>query len=319
MRQLPVTTPSRAGAAHGARVVQAGDSGVEVFIGGQPRGYEALQQMGFRSVIDVDATPPGVRLPEAMTIVHLPLRYSGITHEQASELIAALEELERPVYIHCHHGTNRAPAAAAVGLIGTGEWSSAQGMQLMDQAGADSAFHGLFRSVADARVIPAHERAPRVSNIQSFDSFAVLMAKIDEQMSLLAMATSGVSPSPEAAAESAALVDLLRVAFDGCAQMEEEAFAIMPWSLLRRLLRLSMRCVANSLTRPRIICGLECNMLRLSPSVSGLSSSACGRKVIVGKFKPLELKCRTHGAADKCPVAQRTCRLPRVGGNNGLW
>jgi len=200
------------------------DSGVEVFIGGQPGGYDALQQMGFRSVIDVDATPPGVRPPAAMTIVHLPLRYSGITHQQASELIAVLEELERPVYIHCHHGTNRAPAAAAVGLIGTGELSSAQGMQLMDQAGADAAFQGLFRSVADARVIPSHERAPRVSDIQSFDSFAVLMAKIDEQTSLLAMETSGVSPSSDAAAESAALVDLLRVAFDGCAQMEEEGF-----------------------------------------------------------------------------------------------
>ena len=50
------------------------------------------------------------------------------------------------------------------------------------------------------------------------------MAKIDEQTSLLAMATAVVSPSPEVAAESAALVDLLRVAFDGYAQMEEEGF-----------------------------------------------------------------------------------------------
>lgn len=200
------------------------DSGVEVFIGGQPRGYEALQQMGFKSVIDVDATPPEARSYEAMAIVHLPLRYSGITHEQASELVFALEELARPVYIHCHHGSNRAPAAAAVGLVGTGEWSVAQGIQLMKRAGADPAFYGLFRSVADARVIPSHERSPRDSGLRKFDSFAVSMAKIDEHVANLVRDTAGVPPSPEVAAEAAELVDVLRVAFDGSAHMEEELF-----------------------------------------------------------------------------------------------
>ena len=200
------------------------DTGIAVYVGGQLNGYEQLQRMGFRSVIDVDATMPQDGTALDLRIVHLPLRYSGITDDEARLLADAMDSMERPIYVHCHHGTNRAPVAAAIGLVGTGEWTPDHGMRLLERSGTDRAFAGLYDAVASSSVIPPEERLSIDQVECRVEALPVLMAEIDESWSVLKDEVRRGRPAGDAAARSAALVDLLRVAFDGDANMESDSY-----------------------------------------------------------------------------------------------
>ena len=209
---------------HAGPTIHQVDPAVAVYVGGQLDGYAGLQELGFRSVIDVDATTPRTQPNVDMQIVHLPLRYSGITEEEARALAGALGSMDRPIYVHCHHGTNRAPAAVAVGLVGTGEWTPNQGMRLLERIGTDRAFTGLYDSVAAADGIAPADRMSIKQLARTVDGFPVLMAGIDEVWATLVEDLRSRRPSPDAAAQSAEFVDMLRVAFDTDARMEAEGY-----------------------------------------------------------------------------------------------
>lgn len=52
--------------------------------------------------------------------VHLPHGYDGVPADRTKELAKAVRELEGPIFIHCHHGKHRSPAAAAVACVSAG-------------------------------------------------------------------------------------------------------------------------------------------------------------------------------------------------------
>ena len=132
--------------------------------------------------------------------------------------------MERPIYIHCHHGTNRAPAAAAVGLIATGEWANEQGLALLERAGTKAAFDGLFESVRSASEIPpAQRRVPDEGGMQ-VDDLAVMMSTVEDAYMALETASKQGWTDPGAAAEAARLVDLLRTCFDTTSMNEDQVF-----------------------------------------------------------------------------------------------
>jgi len=200
------------------------DAELAVYVAGQPDGYEELQRMGFRSVIDVDATAPPPAKDLDLRIVHLPLRYSGITADEARVLADAIASMDRPIYVHCHHGTNRAPAAAAIALVGIGEWTPDRGVRLLEVSGTDRAFAGLYDSVASSNVIPRDERMSIDQIDRTLDEFPVLMSGIDDSWAALVEGVERRRPSMELAARSAEFVDMLRVAFDADARMESESY-----------------------------------------------------------------------------------------------
>tara|TARA_B100001121_G_scaffold175817_1_gene153395 strand:+ start:12215 stop:13063 length:849 start_codon:yes stop_codon:yes gene_type:complete len=216
--------PSTVGAADGLPNLQCVDPDMQVWVGGLPHpglGPSTLERLGIRSVIVVDAPPPvgGTR-----ATVHLPLKYSGIDALEASHLTYLLATMERPIYIHCHHGTNRAPAAAAIGLIGTGELTAEQGLRLLDRSGTNPSFDGLFEAVRTATPIPDDRREPYDGSDATVDDFALSMSDVDEVFARLEGASERGWTDPQSPADAAELVDLLRVSLDRTSLNEDLLF-----------------------------------------------------------------------------------------------
>ena len=133
----------------------------DIYSGGQPdaaTGFRALKELGVKTVISVDGALPDVELAKefGLRYVHLPHGYDGIDSEHAAQLAAAVEGLDGPVYIHCHHGKHRSPAAAAVVCIALNRWQPEQGVQFLKQAGTSRHYRGLYQSVATSSPLDKH-------------------------------------------------------------------------------------------------------------------------------------------------------------------
>jgi hypothetical protein len=131
-----------------------------VISGGLPagaNGFRELKELGVRTVISVDGLRPDVETAKkfGLRYVHLPHGYDGVPDERARELAKAIRSLPGPVYIHCHHGKHRSPAAAAVACIGAGLIPHEAGPAILKAAGTSADYSGLFASVDSARRLDA--------------------------------------------------------------------------------------------------------------------------------------------------------------------
>jgi protein tyrosine phosphatase (PTP) superfamily phosphohydrolase (DUF442 family) len=110
-------------------------------------GFSALQRLGVKTVISVDGAQPDLKSAREFGLhhVHLPVGYDGISRDQALRLAKAVKELPGPIYIHCHHGQHRGPAAAAVvRLCLDQQCTAAMAVEVMKRAGTDPRYQGLF-------------------------------------------------------------------------------------------------------------------------------------------------------------------------------
>jgi protein tyrosine phosphatase (PTP) superfamily phosphohydrolase (DUF442 family) len=127
----------------------------DLFVGGEPEGapaFQQLAQLGVRTIISVDGAKPDVEAARkfGLRYVHLPIGYDGVPAERAAELGKALLELPGPVYVHCHHGKHRAPAAAAVGCVAAGRMNNEEALRMMKVMGTGDQYVGLWASARSA-------------------------------------------------------------------------------------------------------------------------------------------------------------------------
>ena len=128
----------------------------KVISGGQPdgeAGYRELSELGVRTVISVDGAQPQVELARkyGLRYVHLPHGYDGVSEKRAQELAKAVRDLPGPIYIHCHHGKHRSPAAATVACVGAGLLQRGQGLSVLRTAGTSDHYEGLYDSAEQGR------------------------------------------------------------------------------------------------------------------------------------------------------------------------
>ncbi len=131
----------------------------KVISGGQPEGEQAfreLKELGVKTIISVDGARTEVALARkyGLRYVHLPHGYNGILPERAQELAKGVRDLEGPIYVHCHLGKHRSPAAAAVACVSAGLIEPESTMAILRLAGSNENYRGLFQSVASARRLP---------------------------------------------------------------------------------------------------------------------------------------------------------------------
>ena len=110
-------------------------------------GFASLQSLGIKTVISVDGAAADISTAEkyGLRYVHLPVGYDGIPRERALEMARAVRDLPGPVYVHCHHGKHRGPAAAAaIRLCLDPDFTPEQAEGWMKQAGTDPRYTGLF-------------------------------------------------------------------------------------------------------------------------------------------------------------------------------
>ena len=162
-------------------------------------GFATLRRLGVRTVLSVDGAPPDVELAarHGLRYVHLPVGYDGIAPAQLLRLTKAVRDLPGPVYVHCHHGKHRGPAAVAAALVGLGEMTPGDAVEGMKRSGTDPRYRGLIElpftlhrpSLADLADAPADFPA----RTEPAD-LTQLMVRIDETWDRL---KSGRNPGHE--------------------------------------------------------------------------------------------------------------------------
>lgn len=128
----------------------------KVISGGLPAddaAFAELASLGVKTVISVDGAKPDVEAAgrHGLRYVHLPHGYDGIPEPRAQELAKAVRDLEGPIYIHCHHGKHRSPAAAAVACVSAGLVSPDRAIAILKLAGTSEKYRGLYQSAESAR------------------------------------------------------------------------------------------------------------------------------------------------------------------------
>ena len=124
----------------------------KLYSGGVPEGdagFTALRRLGIRTVISVDGMTPDVARARrlGMRSVHLPFGYDGCPRPTAVRIVRAVRDLPGPIYLHCHHGKNRAPTAAAFARVSLDGVPTAQAVREMAAAGTGKEYVGLYDAV----------------------------------------------------------------------------------------------------------------------------------------------------------------------------
>ena len=124
-----------------------------------PEAFDELRHLGVRTIISVDGAEPDVAAAAArgMRYIHIPVTYATITDAQRLELARAVRDHPGGVYIHCHHGKHRGPAATALAGVSLGMMTPEQGAEFMHHAGTAESYAGLWECIASATAATTDE------------------------------------------------------------------------------------------------------------------------------------------------------------------
>ena len=161
-----------------------------VLVGGEPEGesaFRALRDRGVKAIVSVDGAVPDTKLAAkyGLRYIHIPLGYDGIDVQSQLALVRVARELKSPVYVHCHHGRHRGPAAAAVIGRAAGVLTAEQATELLKRCGTSVDYLGLWRDVAAFRNPAADVLLPELLETAKVDSMAAAMAKLDRHFDLV--------------------------------------------------------------------------------------------------------------------------------------
>ncbi|HEU4753958.1 MAG TPA: hypothetical protein VFU47_12690, partial [Armatimonadota bacterium] len=138
----------------------------KLYTGAQPEGdegFRSLRKLGIRTILSVDGTPPDVKTAHrfGFRYAHLPFGYAGCPRPQAARIIRAVRDLPGPIYLHCHHGKHRAPAAGALVRRALDGISPQQAVKELERAGTGKNYLGLYQGARDLPPTPEEIEAVR--------------------------------------------------------------------------------------------------------------------------------------------------------------
>lgn len=187
-----------------------------VISGGLPAGEAAFQELvdlGVKTVISVDGAKPDVGLAKryGLRYVHLPHGYDGVPEQRVQELAKAVRDLPWPIYIHCHHGKHRSPAASMAACVAAGLLSPDGARDILKRVGTGEHYRGLYRSAESARPLDAamldalQVEFPEEAEVPPLAEAMVAIDEASERLRTMAAArwrAPAASPSLEPAHEA---------------------------------------------------------------------------------------------------------------------
>jgi protein tyrosine phosphatase (PTP) superfamily phosphohydrolase (DUF442 family) len=163
-----------------------------VFSGNSPESdaaFAEIARLGVKTIISVDGGRPDVELARkhGLRYIHLPIGYDGVPARRVAELVKAAQSSPGPLYIHCHHGKHRGPAAVAVICEATAGWTTNQAVTWLKEAGTAADYPGLYRSAVEFRLpeAAALARIIELPEIARTSSLVEAMVGIDEEFDRL--------------------------------------------------------------------------------------------------------------------------------------
>jgi hypothetical protein len=151
--------------------------------GGEPHddaAFSKLAELGVRVLVSVDGAKPNVAAAKkhGLRYVHIPIGYDGVDAHAQAALTRVVREAKGPVFIHCHHGKHRGPAAAAVMCLAAGDMNHAEAAKMMKEIGTGKEYTGLWRDVAAFKPLPADAKLPELVEVAEVGSLAAAMSQL---------------------------------------------------------------------------------------------------------------------------------------------
>jgi protein tyrosine phosphatase (PTP) superfamily phosphohydrolase (DUF442 family)/cytochrome c556 len=195
-----------------------------VYSGSSPEGdagFAALKDLGIKTIISVDGATPEVAAAHrhGLAYVHLPVGYDGISRDKVLALARAATDLPGPIYVHCHHGQHRGPAAAALMRRCHGGWTADEAIGFLKTAGTDPKYEGLYASVRDEPPLgPGQAVFPEVADVPGLTA---RMVEIDDLWDALKKSRANGWQSPNAHGSTAHLALQLSEQFREAARLPD--------------------------------------------------------------------------------------------------
>jgi hypothetical protein len=172
--------------------------------GSEPHGklaFETLKELGVNTVVSVDGAVPQRELAKAAGIryVHIPVGYDGISQAAGRSLTRVVRETTGPIYIHCHHGRHRGPAAATLACRVEGTADVRRSIEIMVLAGTSRDYVGLWRDVKAFVVPDERVQLPPLVEVAPLESLTAAMSRVSRRLGTLkASSTAGFGSSATA-------------------------------------------------------------------------------------------------------------------------
>lgn len=146
----------------------------------------SLRELGVTTIVSVDGARPGVELARrhGLRYSHLPVGYDGVPRDTALAIARVVRDSPGPVYVHCHHGKHRGPAAAiAAARCLDGGCDTAAALAFLAAAGTDPRYKGLFADVGRATGAEPGEldRVAAPPEVAAVPDLTRLMVAVDER------------------------------------------------------------------------------------------------------------------------------------------
>jgi hypothetical protein len=141
-------------------------------------------------IVSVDGAEPDVTgaAKFGLRYVHIPIGYDGIDTQAGRALARAAKEATGNIYVHCHHGRHRGPAAAAVVCMAAGSLTAEQSAALLAMAGTSPDYAGLWRDVAAWRAPAGDVVLPELRSSAGTETLAAAMARLDRSLESIRVA-----------------------------------------------------------------------------------------------------------------------------------
>jgi protein tyrosine phosphatase (PTP) superfamily phosphohydrolase (DUF442 family) len=152
--------------------------------------FAELAARGVRTVVSVDGAEPDAARAKrhGLRYVHLPIGYDGVPSSRILELAKLFREAKGPIFIHCHHGRHRAPAAVAAAAVAAGLLKTKEAEAAMKLAGTGAEYLGLWKSMREAVPVSAERLAGLNVDYREQVApppLAAAMLKLDERLESL--------------------------------------------------------------------------------------------------------------------------------------
>lgn len=153
-----------------------------ILCGSQPESsdsFEALARRGVKVIVSVDGASPLIEEAHkyGLRYVHVPIGYGKIGPQQRADLVEAVKTAGGPVFMHCHHGKHRGPAAAGYCGMAAGQLTQEQGLLLLTEAGTRKDYTGLWEAIQ--KFEPPMVPAGKLVEVAEVEPIVAAMVRIE--------------------------------------------------------------------------------------------------------------------------------------------